>query len=124
MAELCQQSALYRAEVGVNHGRRFSEVEEAQEFIDRLMDHQWWEDEYPQVVRVEVRFIPGLDSVGAWEPDHRGGVMEMAKDHRCELYLLHELAHVLADSRYGRCSHNPWFARTYLTLVYRVMGSD
>lgn len=31
---------------------------------------------------------------------------------------------MLAAARYGSKSHDPWFARTYLELVYGVMGSD
>ncbi len=120
----CQQYELYASERPVDHGKFYQNKKDAQAFIDSLRDNQWWEDEYPQVVRVEVRFISRPDSVGVWEPENHGGVMEMAPIHRCELILLHELAHILADARYGSQAHCPWFARTYLELVYRVMGSE
>lgn len=44
--------------------------------------------------------------------------------HDNELIVLHEVAHVLCDARYGSQSHDPWFARIYLELVCTAMGSE
>jgi putative metallohydrolase (TIGR04338 family) len=48
----------------------------------------------------------------------------MEPAHRCELVLGHEVAHVLAAARYGSHAHDPWFACTYLELVWSMMGPD
>lgn len=49
--------------------------------------------------------------------------MEMSPDHLCELFVCHELAHVLAKAQWGASGHDPQWARMYLQLVYLVMGS-
>jgi putative metallohydrolase (TIGR04338 family) len=46
----------------------------------------------------------------------------MLPAHRNELIMLHELSHVLASRLNGSKAHDPFFARTYVTLVYLVLG--
>lgn len=120
----CQQDELYRAEETVRfRGRSFTTAAELQRWVDDLRERPWWERFYARVLRVEATFIPsGKGSVGAWFPDRRSGRIEMLPEHRNELYVCHELTHVLAAARYGSQAHCPWFARVYLEVVYEVMG--
>lgn len=121
----CQQFELYAAEERVPRGPFFEREEDAQAWLDGLRETPWWPALFGDVKRVDVFFRKGGDgSVGGWHPERAAGQMEMAPPHRCHLFMLHELTHVLAAARYGSRSHDPWFARTYLELVYRVMGSD
>lgn len=123
MTHHCQQYELYASEGGVEQGREFKTEAELQAWVDGLRENVWWERFYPQVRRVECGFVSGgKGSVGAWFKDKGAGRIEMAPGHRNELVVCHELAHVLADARYGSQAHCPWFARVYLELVYLVMG--
>jgi hypothetical protein len=126
----CQQDDLYRAEQGVPVGRSFETQPEMQKWVDDLHNRLWhnhepWGDEFPNVVRIEAYFKSrGSASLGGFKSDCNCGLVEMLPCHRNELILCHEIAHVLARARYGSCSHDPWFARTYLNLVYSAMGSE
>jgi putative metallohydrolase (TIGR04338 family) len=121
----CQQFQLYAAELYASEGRKFANIEEVQAYVDTLRDTPLWQRQYPQVHRVEVfgRPVSTKSSVGAWQPERGAGVIEMLDCHMSELYVMHELGHVLASARYGSRSHDPWFARTYMELVYQGMGS-
>lgn len=121
MTLLCQQDELYAAEREVPRGREFSDAEEIQGYVDALREEPWWPE---PVRRVEVYDRLGEESIGGWHPEKAAGLMELADCHYWELFVLHELAHVLAEERYGSRAHDPGFARTYFELVYRVMGSD
>lgn len=119
----CQQYALYESEGTVPRGRDL-DLDGVREFVDRLRDEDWFRERFPMVDYVEVGGRGGRgDSVGGWFPDAGAGRIEMADGHLCELYVCHELAHVLAAARYGNGSHSPWFARIYATLVFLGMGS-
>ncbi len=114
----CQQFELYAAEGAVPHGRRL-EPSELQDFVDQLREHPYFERNFPMVGRVDA-FSKKTDrggSVGWYEKANEGGVIDMAPCHHTELVVLHEMAHVLAQARYGSQAHCPWFARTYLELV-------
>lgn len=119
----CQQFQLYAAEHNVPHGMTFFHAPELQGWVDALRDEPWWERFYPNVLRVEAAFVRGPGSVGGWFPARGSGRIEMGPDHRCELYVCHELTHVLAAARYGSQAHCPWFSKVYLELTYLVMGS-
>lgn len=118
-----QQARLYEAEGTVPHGRPFRTLEEVQSFVDDLRERPWWPD---SIARVEVGPAreSGNCSVGWWEPEKFAGRVEMLKCHMYELAVLHELAHVIAAAVHRSNAHCPHFARTYLELVYWVMGSD
>ena len=51
------------------------------------------------------------------------GQLEMLPQHLTPLILMHELAHVCAAERFDSQAHDPWFARTYLELVYRGVSA-
>lgn len=123
----CQQGILYAAEETVLlRGRTFETGDELQTYVDDLRDSPWWIAQYEQVLKVDacIRKSSAAGSVGGFKKEFGTGRIELAPDHCNELFVLHELAHVLAAARYGSKSHDPWFARTYLELVYGVMGSD
>jgi putative metallohydrolase (TIGR04338 family) len=120
----CQQFEVYAAEGGVPPGRVFHSSREMQDWVDNLREEPWWERFYPQVLRVEAVFGRGPGSVGGWFKDRGSGRCEMAPPHRCELVVCHELAHVLADARFGSQAHCPWWAKVYLELVYATMGTE
>jgi putative metallohydrolase (TIGR04338 family) len=123
----CQQFELYAAEEPLSHlhGRALSS-EELQSYVDGMREHPWWDRNFADVVRIEAYTRPPSwegGSVGSWHSEHAAGKIEMSKYHMVELYVCHEVAHCLAEARFGSKSHDPWFARTYLELVYTVMGS-
>lgn len=127
----CQQDELYRAERGVPLGNRFETQPQMQQWVDDLHNRLWhnhepWGKDFPDVVRIEAWFKSrGSASVGGFKPDCNCGVIEMLPCHRNELTVCHEISHVLTAARYGPASgHSPWFARTYLKLVYSAMGSE
>jgi hypothetical protein len=120
----CQQVELYASEAGLPLGADLP-LAEAQAFVDAMRETAVWRRQYASVMRVEVRFIEsGSASVGGWFPHNMAGLVEMLPGHRNPLILCHEVAHVLASARYGSRSHDPWFARTYLELVWSMMGPD
>lgn len=123
----CQQFALYAAEASLPKGRSFSGQAELQAYVDSMRDTPLWERQYEDLLRVEA-FAKGSTrdnfSCGAFDKSANCGVVEMLPVHMNELYVCHEVAHVLADFRYGSHAHDPWFARTYLELVYTMMGAE
>lgn len=122
----CQQWELYAAESAIAaKTREFEDAADMQKFVDDLRELPYWERNFENVLRVEMRVVPGrAESVGTWDAEHSAGVCEMLPVHCCELYALHEVTHVLAAARYGSRSHDPWFARTYVELVSIVLGPE
>lgn len=118
----CQQDLLYTAERVVEPGEAMT-LPQAQAWIDSLLQMQWWGEEYPMIAFVEVFGLPsGNQSVGGYFADERRGQLEMAPGHLKPLVLIHELAHVCAKAKWNSQSHDPWFAATYLMLVYTTLG--
>jgi hypothetical protein len=126
MGTRCQQSEVYQAEkLGVARGREIATTAEAERFLRSVLDHPSWPLEHPRVtaVRVEIQPDRPTDSgVGTFDEAVGYGRIEMGRT--CELYLLHELSHVLiaADHR-ANGAHGPYFCRQYLELVWRHLGS-
>lgn len=123
----CQQFQLYAAEAAVPRGRTFATEEELQAFVDGMRDTPYFERNFPQVIRIEAYVRTDrrvTSSVGSWKPESNAGLIEMLPCHMHELIVLHECSHVLAQARYGSRSHDPWFARTYLELVFTHMGPE
>lgn len=121
----CQQGRLYASEQTVSRGAELTK-EGVRELVDRLRDTSWWEQNVPMVEYVEVFMAPrnGRGSVGGWFPDEACGVLEMHPDHLCELYVCHELAHVLAKAQWESNAHDPMFARMYLIIVSLLLGPE
>jgi putative metallohydrolase (TIGR04338 family) len=123
MKSECQQFQLYAAEG--SGAEDFITPGALQLYVDELRERPYWERNFPQVLRIEA-FVDGRrkSSVGIWDSEKGCGLIDMAPEHLSEQLILHEVAHVLAEARYGSGSHDPWFARTYLELVYEVLGPD
>jgi putative metallohydrolase (TIGR04338 family) len=128
-----QQERLYAAERSViptiveRWAKRFDSQEEIQRYlVDKLLDQPWWEERFPKVHTIlcpTVKRRAGTGSVGGLtDADEHIGIIEMAQVHWNEMYVLHEVAHVTAESEGESHSHDPLFARTYLELVYRMIG--
>lgn len=114
----CQQYGLYAAEMGVPKGTPISPVN-LQAYVDDLRESSYWQRNFPQVLRIEAHALTadGNGSVGAWSQEDGKGIIEMAPCHLNELFILHEVAHVVSAARYSSQAHCPWFSRTYLELV-------
>lgn len=124
-ARACQQDELYRAEAGAPNGIDFHDIGEVRIFVQQMIDSSWWHERFPKVrgIRVE-RALKRDGSVGAWFADDWSGQIEMSPDHWCAKYVCHEVAHVTAKAHSGNGSHGPVFARDYLEMVYRTLGSE
>lgn len=121
----CQQSQVYEAEAVLQEGRRFGSISEVQSFVDELRETDWWEREYEGLFRIEVYGRPEAGwSVGSWNAEMNAGKIELTPAGMTLRTVVHEVSHVLAGFRYGSGSHDPWYARTMLEAVYRLMGSD
>lgn len=120
----CQQDELYAAE-SVVRGQAIA-PDHLQRWVDELRDLPYWTRNFEQVLRVEahVRRTSKDGSAGGWFPEDGCGVIEMAPVHLTDLYVCHEVTHVIAAARYGSHAHDPWLARTYLELVSARLGSD
>lgn len=128
IARKTQQDAVYAAE-GVASAAlppQAMSLAEAQDFVDNLLNNaDWWDAEAPEVYRVEVGPARSrTKSIGWYERDKNAGRIELAPPGRNPLTICHELAHVFCEAKGFAKVHNPGWARCYLTLVYRVMGSE
>jgi putative metallohydrolase (TIGR04338 family) len=126
-----QQNAIYDAERNVRKGRRFTTEQEAQEWVDGLRETWWWQRFFWKApARTEVYWRArgsesvGSESVGSYDAANDAGVVEMLPSHRNELIILHELSHVIAAAMNDSKAHDPFFARTYVNLVYLALGGD
>jgi putative metallohydrolase (TIGR04338 family) len=115
--------AVYAAENTLDPGLAYDSVVQVQEYLDSLCATDWWTRRFPNVVRVEAVRIRSrcLEAVGRSEPERNSGVVGITTGGQRELTVLHEVAHVVCrpDARHG-----PAWARTYLELVYRVLGTE
>jgi putative metallohydrolase (TIGR04338 family) len=128
MERVTQQFTLYRAERDVPRhlrGPRFTSQEEIGSWVVRhVLNTPWWELRFPHIITIECPTVKRghTGSCGGVVRDGVG-VIEMAPEHWEALFVLHEIAHVVVEEE-GSVSHDPIFARTYLELVYRVLGLD
>lgn len=117
----CQQDAVYRAEASfMPRGRHLADEDALQRYVDDLRDLPWWEANCPGLERIDAQVLPTSKhgSVGTLVDGF--GFIEMSPMHMTGLFVLHEVAHVVAAVRYGSTSHDPWFARTFLELLSLV----
>jgi putative metallohydrolase (TIGR04338 family) len=123
-----QQQECYAAERELRGGRAFMSVEEVQSFVDGLRDLPWWTAQgfHLAVARIEVGKSRSKKhaGVGWYDAEMGGGRIELTGVGLNMKTVLHEVAHVIASAKYGSKSHDPWWARTYLTLVSYVMGTE
>lgn len=120
-----QVRQLYAAEATL-WGSRFSSLDDVQAYVDRVVGSRSWSMRRSEItsVRVVAPRQLGLDG-SRGHVLFRSGKWYLALPTRCrfERYVLHELAHLLAF-RPGEAYHGPRFARQYLLLVQREMGSE
>lgn len=125
-----QQLDCYAAEGGLDNGPTFRDVAAAQKFVDDLRDTHWWQLQgYSlHVLRIEVgaatKLSDRFSGVGWYDDDKNAGRIELKPAGLNTRTVLHEVAHVLASAVHKSKSHDPAWARTYLTLVSCVMGPD
>lgn len=125
-----QQDECYVAELALGSGRSFADYDAAQRWVDDLRDTPWWHLQgfSLYVLRIEVgpatRLAREFAGVGWFEREKSAGRIELKRDALDERTILHEVAHVLASAVHDSKSHDPAWARTYLTLVSSVMGPD
>lgn len=119
-----QQGAVYDAERATPRGREFATPSDVEDFYDDLHDrYARWEYDFPNVLWVEV-YSHGGNRPSTARAENQGGVVDLHRDSLCERVALHELAHVLANSRYGEAGHSPWYVRIMLELTYTAAGPD
>ncbi len=119
-----QRSKVYAAEEFLrSEGRRFSSLDEIQQYVDKLVGSAWWGR------RSNVRSIkvhPQRSNASAMaHPSRR--TIHMPEWAWCESIVLHEVAHVWTERAAAPeaiPSHGREFARNLLELVGRQMGAD
>ena len=117
-----QQQKVYTAQREVVDGVSFIDYAAAQDFADSITSRSWWREFYPHVVRIEVlRMRAGDPAVGRHESRDNCALVALPPEMLNETVLLHELAHAVFDEDQG---HGPIWAREFMTLMYRVAGSD
>ena len=115
--------AVYAAEATLDPGRAFGAISQVQRYLDALCASDWWGERFPGVVRIEAVGIRSrcVEAVGRPEPERNTGTIGITPDGRKELTTLHEVAHVVCRPDAG---HGPEWVRTYLEIVYRLMGTE
>lgn len=118
-----QQETLYACERSVDVGRVYTSLEDVRRTVRWILDQEWAHENWPRVRAITVHQRDGRtsESVGAWFEDDLTGQVELLPVHWNDLFICHEVAHVLADSQ-GSVAHDPIFVRAYCLLVYYVMG--
>ena len=110
-----QRARLYRAEGEVDSGRRLPTVAKMQAYVDDLVAADWFVARWGERA-FEVR--PGFGHRRATADEN--GVLQMPKWARCELVLLHEVAHCLTPRTVA--AHGPEYAGVLLALARRAMS--
>ena len=115
--------AVYDAEATLDPGRAFDTIGKVQEYLDALCAGDWWSERFPGVVRIEAFRIRSrcVEGAGRSELDRNAGVIGLTRAGQRELTVLHEVAHAVCRPEVG---HGPGWARAYLELTYRVIGTD
>lgn len=126
-----QQHDCYAAEGVLGSGRQFKSVGDVQKFVDALRNEPWWTSQgYAHaVLRIEVGAADGRKvgkaiGVGWYDRANEAGRIELRPAGLNMKTVVHEVAHVLASAQHRSKAHDPWWARTYLTLVSFIMGGD
>jgi hypothetical protein len=119
------QAAVYAAEAEAlaGLGRQWRRLQEAQAYVDHLVDSSWFGERWPAFVSclVRRRGSGAVWSCAAALEDAEGveGLVLLAPGHLGQSVLLHELAHLLAGADQG---HSCAFVGIQLELVRHEMG--
>ena len=102
-----------------------STIDQAQAIADSITASDWWAKDYSHCVRCEVTKMHGnvtkVNGVADTTQIENGGLIGLTAKGLNYGTLLHEMAHCVAG---GDAGHGPQWIRTYLALVYKVVGSD
>jgi len=124
-----QRGKVYKAEKHVPEGRKFKTLVECQAYYDRITRSRWWMSR-AESVTIVLRDGRGCSNARAWTSSFSGTFILLPRWSRCEIVMLHELAHVLRCRRYGGANdidhrpHGAGFVRAFLDLVGRWMGAE
>jgi putative metallohydrolase (TIGR04338 family) len=115
-----QRQRLYDAERDVDVGKPLPKVSDMQDYLDRMVAEDWWTAAF-RVERIYVYDGRGRTSATGYPTDAREGAIKMPRWSRHEIFVLHEVAHVLVWHR-PHAGHGRLFARVFLELVRCQMG--
>jgi putative metallohydrolase (TIGR04338 family) len=122
-----QRSRVYKAEKaiwGAHMGEKFREVKDVERFIKKQMARKAITRRYPAATRkVAIHDGGGRRAACAW------GTWKISLPiwARCELVIIHEMAHIVANRHYGErhiAGHGWQFCSVFLDLVRFIMGRE
>lgn len=122
MDDKIQAERLYQAESWIDdelRGTRFRTIREVRDWLDEIFATPWFQHRY--------RFLRGYDlrdgrgarrGIGSLLPGNISRIT-LPRGLRCELFVLHELAHSVSFD-----GHGPHFVFEYVHLVRRFIGRE
>lgn len=112
---LKQQKRLYEAERCLwGHGRDFASNQEVIEYLDSVVQSDWFVKKYGWVPPIRVESFQSTKWAGC--ADRQGYVIYLKK--RTENVVLHELSHLLCSSD----QHDEHFVSIFQHLIRNAMG--
>ena len=132
-----QRARVYRSENIMEEskdmlGKRLETVREMQLWVDKILKSKWFKVRWPYLTSIEVKDGRGrriatgyARGIYSTENPSTEGIIKMPKWSRCEMIIIHEVAHVITDHEYmGRVpAHGIQFCNLYLNMVRRFMGT-
>lgn len=114
-----QRSKVYAAENKVDRGKRFESLRECQAFSHKVTDSAYYRRKYHtgSILCQDGRGRSSACASNTWE----GPVIKLPRWSRCELVILHEIAHHAAGLPN---KHNWKFAAVLLDLTRHFMGKE
>jgi putative metallohydrolase (TIGR04338 family) len=100
-------------------GRRFRTCGEIADWLTYIFTTRWFRNHHRLYHRFEIHDGRGDHMARGWSDDDFVCHLSIIRALRCELFVLHELAHALT---FG--GHGPEFCSTYLKLVRRFIGRE
>lgn len=113
-----QRSKVYRAERELPEGNYFPQITELQNYVDRIVLSRWFEKHYPSINAILVKDGRGRCSACGYN-NRAFGYIKMPKWSRREIFILHEIAHVVTPEQYA--NHGREFVKNYIALIERWM---
>lgn len=132
------KESYYASEQKITHGllsKKFSSIEEAQEYLDKIINSEWFKKTYPDIkkVTVEMRTTKRSRGTGWIDVSDKDKIfISDVKDEDgsfsflTEGTILHELAHIATGpkSPLSTYPHGEEFAANHINIVSRVAGED
>lgn len=108
-----QRAKVYRAQEQLPKGKHLKTMAEMQAYVDKIHSTRWFQKRWPRLYNIEVRDGRGRRSACAgW------GQIKMPKWSRYEVYILHEIAHLLTkEKHYSVPSHGREFVKNFIALL-------